>query len=84
MWLVYFFKIGSLQIQSGAFGDNDEIGLVLRYTDMENYVALVTNMNERNVWTVIEVEGNQRLNIIHFITFIITKLFQKNSFIRQF
>merc|ERR1712106_1094732 len=49
-----------INIQSGPFGDSDEIGLVLRYTDMENYVALVTNMNERNVWTVIEVDGNKR------------------------
>ena len=75
--------IGSLQIQSGLFGDSDEIGLVLRYTDMENYTALVTNINERNVWSVIEIDGNKRLNIVHFI-FTIKKLFQKNSFIRQF
>ena len=83
MWLVYCFTLGSLQIQSGLFGDSDEIGLVLRYTDMENYTALVTNINERNVWSVIEIDGNKRLNIVHFI-FTIKKLFQKNSFIRQF
>merc|ERR1711915_122946 len=50
----------SMFVQANKFGNEDKIGLILRYDDMENYVVIVTNINDRNTWRVEEVKENKR------------------------